>query len=148
MGPTERFVEYATAFEQTFDDDDWSRLTRYFAPDAVYEVKNVPFACRLEGREAIFRGIQKSLDGFDRRLPKRGIEVTEPPVEDGETMRVGMAVTYQMEGRRPLVLRGHVTARYRDGVIAFMADEYVPGVHEEFERWVREYDPSIGGSYV
>ena len=59
MGPTTaRFFAYAQDFEQTFFDDDWSRLAGYFEPDAVYEVRNVPFACRIEGRDAIFRGIK------------------------------------------------------------------------------------------
>src|SRR5688572_7105692 len=71
---TNRFFAYAQAFEQTFADDDWSRLAQYFEPDAVYEVRNVPFACRIEGRDAIFRGIKKSLDNFDRRFADRRLE--------------------------------------------------------------------------
>src|SRR6185369_3077312 len=38
MGPMNRFFEYAQDFEKTYVDDDWSRLARYFHPDAVYEV--------------------------------------------------------------------------------------------------------------
>ena len=148
MGPLANFMEYAQAFEQTFDDDDWSRLTRYFAPDAVYEVRNVPFACRIEGREAIFRGIKQSLDTFDRRLPKRTIEVTEPPVEDGETMTVGMAVTYQKPGAPPFVLRGRVFARYRGDVIVEMRDEYADGIDDAFAAWAREHGQGLSGSYV
>ena len=148
MGPLANFMEYAQAFEQTFDDDDWSRLTKYFAPDAVYEVKNVPFACRIEGREAIFRGIKKSLDTFDRKLPKRGIEVTEPPVEDGETVTAGMAVTYQKPGAPPLVLRGRVFARYRGDVIVEMRDEYADGVQDAFLKWAPEHGQGLSGSYV
>ena len=148
MGPTMRFMEYAQAFEQTFDDEDWSRLTKYFAPDAVYEVRNVPFACRIEGREAIFRGIKKSLDTFDRQLPKREIEVTEPPVEDGDTLTVGMAVTYKKPGAPPFVLRGRVFARYRDGVIVEMRDEYADGIHDAFVTWAREHGQGLSGAYV
>ena len=58
MAAMTQFFEYAQDFEKTFVDDDWSRLERYFEPDAVYEVRNVPFGCRLEGRAAIFRGIK------------------------------------------------------------------------------------------
>jgi hypothetical protein len=148
MGALANFMEYAQAFEQTFDDDDWSRLTKYFAPDAVYEVRNVPFACRIEGREAIFRGIKQSLDTFDRRLPKRSIEVTEPPVEDGETMTVGMAVTYQKPGAPPFVLRGRVFARYRGDVIVEMRDEYAEGIHDSFVAWAREHGQGLSGAYV
>ena len=148
MGPSANFMAYAQAFEQTFDDDDWSRLAKYFAPDAVYEVRNVPFACRIEGREAIFRGIKKSLDTFDRLLPKRSIEVTEPPVEDGETMTVGMAVTYDKPGAPPFVLRGCVFARYRGDVIVEMRDEYADGIEEPFVEWAREHGQGLSGSYV
>jgi hypothetical protein len=148
MGPLANFMEYAQAFELTFDDDDWSRLERYFAPDAIYEVRNIAFACRIEGREAIFRGIKRSLDTFDRKLPKRAIEVTEPPVEDGDTMTVGMAVTYQKPGAPPLVLRGRVIARYRGEVIAEMADVYDDATREAFERWAREHGAGLSGSYV
>ena len=47
MGAMSRFLDYAQGFELTFDDDDWSRLERHFAPDAVYEVRNMSFACRI-----------------------------------------------------------------------------------------------------
>jgi hypothetical protein len=36
------FMDYAAAFEQTYIDDDWSRLTRYFSEDASYEVRGGP----------------------------------------------------------------------------------------------------------
>ncbi|SVE51237.1 uncharacterized protein METZ01_LOCUS504091, partial [marine metagenome] len=32
------YAEYASAFEETFGDDDWSRLEKYFSEDARYEV--------------------------------------------------------------------------------------------------------------
>ena len=39
MDTLSRFMEYAADFEKTLGDDDWTRLRRYFADDAVYEVK-------------------------------------------------------------------------------------------------------------
>ena len=39
MTNLECFAAYAADFEKTFKDDDWSRLERYFAPDATYQVK-------------------------------------------------------------------------------------------------------------
>jgi len=147
MGPLQRFLEYAQDFEKTFDDDDWSRLERHFAPDAVYEVKNAPFACRLEGRAAILRGLKKSLDGFDRRLPKRALEVTEAPKEDGETVTVGWAATYRKAGAPPLVGRGRTSARYRGEVIALLVDEYPKGAGPAFAAWIRDHAPELDASY-
>jgi hypothetical protein len=150
MGPTTRFLPYAQDFELTYDDDDWSRLERYFAPDAVYEVRNTAFACRLVGRDAILRGLKKSLDGFDRRFPKRALAITDPPAEDGETMTVGWAATYSPADVPPLVLRGRSTVRYRDGVIVELVDEYPDGMDEEVGRWARAPVPAPGmdASYV
>ena len=130
MGPTARFVQYAQDFEETFDDDDWSRLERFFAPDATYEVRNIPFACRLEGRDAIFRGMKRSLDGFDRQLPKRALAVTEPP------------------GAPLLLLRGRSTVRYRDGVIAELIDDYPEGMAAEATAWLQKYAPGLDASYT
>ena len=52
------FMDYAAAFEETYIDDDWSRLTPFFHEDARYEVRGGPMACEIEGREAIFKGLK------------------------------------------------------------------------------------------
>ena len=41
------FLEYALAFELTYQDDDWTRLEPFFAEDATYEVRNSPFDCSI-----------------------------------------------------------------------------------------------------
>lgn len=148
MGPTARFIQYAQGFEETFDDDDWSRLERFFAPDATYEVRNVSFGCRLEGRDAILRGMKRSLDGFDRKLPKRAVAITEPPSEDGERMTVGWTATYEKPGAPPFVLRGRSRVRYRDGVIAELVDEYADGMDAEATGWLQKHAPGLDASYV
>jgi hypothetical protein len=148
MGPTARFARYAQDFEATYDDDDWSRLERHFAPDAVYEVRNVRFACRLVGRDAILGGLKKSLDGFDRRLPKRGLAITDPPVEDGDAMTVGWTATYEPSGAPAFVLHGRSTVRYRGEVIAELVDEYPDGMSDAVERWGRAHVPGMDASYA
>ena len=75
-------------------DDDWSRFRPYFADDAVYEVKSNSFGCKLTGPDAIFTGIKKSLDGFDRQFESRGIDITKGPEIDGDELRADWAVTY------------------------------------------------------
>lgn len=148
MGPTARFFAYAQDFEQTYVDDDWSRLAQYFEPDAVYEVRNVPFGCRIEGPEAIFRGIRKSLDHFDRRFAERRPEITDPPAETGDSVSVGWAVTYVKPGAPPFVLRGRSTARYRGDRIVHLVDEYPAGMADEAASWARAYAPDLDASYV
>jgi hypothetical protein len=35
MSIAERYLAYADAFEETFEDDDWSRIEQYFTDGAV-----------------------------------------------------------------------------------------------------------------
>jgi hypothetical protein len=135
-------------FEKTYDDDDWSRLEHHFAPDAVYEVRNTAFACRLEGVPAILRGLKKSLDGFDRRLEKRAIALADGPTEDGDVVRMGWTATYTKPGAPPFVLRGRSTVRYRDGVIAELIDEYPDGMDVEAAAWAAAHAPEMNAAYV
>jgi hypothetical protein len=147
MSPTERFMEYALEFEKTYVDDDWTRLERFFAPDAVYEVRGVSFGCRLVGPEAIFRGIKTCLDGFDRRMAGREIAVVEPPRVDGDRVTVGMTVTYRRPGAPDFVLRGRVSARHRDGRIVELVDEYGPEVDPAIHAWMRDHAPDAVATY-
>ena len=148
MAAIAQFFEYAQEFEKTFVDDDWARLERYFEPDAVYEVRNVPFGCRLEGRAAIFRGIKKSLDGFDRRFATREIALEGAPEVAGDTVSLSWAVTYGRAGSPPLVLRGRSTATYADGVIARLADSYDASAIDGTTSWLKAYGRDLDPSYV
>ena len=142
------FMAYAGDFERTYVDDDWTRLRRYFADDAVYEVQAPTFGCRLVGPEAIFAGIRKSLNGFDRRFAERDIAVTSGPEVEGDEMRVGWTVTYRKAGVAPFVLRGRSTVRYRDGVIAQLTDSYDASIERELAEWQRTSRMAVDVSYT
>jgi hypothetical protein len=148
MSIAEQFYAYAGDFEKTYRDDDWSRLNPYFAEDAVYEVDGAAIGCRIEGRDAIFRGIKKSLDGFDRKFDRRDIEVLDGPDVDGDELRLSWAVTYEKEGWTPYVLRGRSMARYRDGKLVHLRDEYDPSIADEMVAWQRDNGVVLDVSYV
>jgi hypothetical protein len=142
------FMTYARDFERTLADDDWSRLGQYFAPDAVYEVKAASFPCRLVGPKAIFAGIKKSLDGFDRKFARRDVEVTSGPEIAGDEMQMGWKVVYHKDGVPPFTLRGRSSVRYADGKIAYLCDSYDPSVEGEFRAWEKESGLRLDPSYV
>lgn len=132
------FMAYAKDFEKTFKDDDWSRLEKYFAADAVYEVVNSSFDCHLEGRPAIFAGIRKSIDGFDRRVDSRRIEVLSPPRVDKENFEVAWAVTYNHADLPALRVAATTIARFRDGEIVHLADRYDETSGRIAKEWIAE----------
>ncbi len=148
MKPAERFIAYAMDFEKTYADDDWSRLEEYFEQDAVYEVLNTPFACKVEGRDAIFRAIKKSLDGFDRKLADRQIEVTRGPEINGNEIELDWTVTYSKAGVPDFPLVGSSFARLEGDRIAYMCDRYPDGLGESAEAWIRKHAPDLDPAYV
>jgi hypothetical protein len=148
MTPLQRFGAYAQDFEATFKDDDWSRLAQYFAPDATYEVSGDPFTCSLRGRDAIFTGIKKSLDGFDRRFASREIALEGAPEVAGDTVSLSWSVTYRRSGDPPFVLRGKSSATYADGLIARLADSYDASATESFRTWLAQHGRDLDPSYV
>jgi hypothetical protein len=148
MSTLERFMAYAADFEKTYVDDDWSRLYQYFCDDAVYRVESDLFGCELTGPAAIFAGIKKSLDGFDRRFTGREIAITEGPEVDGDELSATWKVTYTKDGLPPFVLRGKSMARMRDGKVALLLDTYDEQVAVEASEWMREAGVEFDLSYV
>jgi hypothetical protein len=142
------FLAYAGDFEKTLEDDDWTRLRRYFADDAVYTVEGTSFACRLCGPAAIFAGIKKSLDGFDRKFTTRDIELTSGPDIAGDQLRMSWKVTYNKDGLPPFVLRGRSAVRYAGDKIVSLTDSYDPDMTDEFAAWQRQTGLTLDPSYT
>jgi hypothetical protein len=143
-----RFTAYAGDFEKTLVDDDWSRLRDYFAADAVYRVESDVMGCTLSGRERIFAGIKKSLDGFDRKFDGRDLTLPTDPEVVGDELHVTWSLTYRKEGAPPYTLAGRTRARYRDGTIVELVDSYEPGIGADAAAWSRASGIAIDPSYV
>lgn len=142
------FGAFAAAFEETYADDNWERLRQYVDDAAVYEVEGAGFDCRLEGPDAIFAGIKKSLDGFDRQLDSRAIELLGDPVIDGDTVTLEWAVTYTKEDALDFVLRGRTQASIADSRIIWMKDSYSEEMTVEAAKWLGKWGPGLDGRYI
>lgn len=146
------FMDYAAAFEETLVDDNWSRLTPFFSEGATYEVRGGPLACSIQGREAILKGLKKSVDGLDRRCDERVLEVTDGPhvraVPAGQEVRLDWLVSY-IRGESPAVgLAGRSVFTVSDGCITAMRDEYADDALVPLGAWLQQYGADLDGSYV
>ncbi len=148
MSTLETFMTYAAEFEKTLVDDDWARLEPFFAADAVYLVESSLFGCELTGPAAIFAGMKKSLDGFDRKFPAREIALLDGPNVDGNEIHAEWTVTYHKEGLPPFVLRGKSRAEIRDGKITRLVDLYDDAVNTEVSDWMKKTGLVLDPSYV
>jgi hypothetical protein len=150
--PVQVFTDYAAAFEKTFVDDDWSRLAPFFDENARYEVLGGPMACEIVGRDAILRGLKKSIDGLDRRFDERSIEISDGPhvtrVTDGEEVSIGWLVTYRRGDAPKIGIPGRSVFTVVNGRIAAMRDEYDEAAMAPVGAWLQQYGGDLDGSYV
>lgn len=144
----EQFFAYAGDFEKTYVDDEWGRLHQYFHDDATYNVMAEAIPCLLTGPDAIFTGIKKSLDGFDRKFDKRELELVGQPEVNGDELSANWAVTYRKSDFEPYVLRGKSVATFRDGKIAALSDTIAPATEKALAEWVRASGFSVDPSYI
>ena len=107
-----------------------------------------PFACEIRGREAIFKGMKKSLDGFDRRFTTREIALEGAPAVEGDTVTLAWSVTYGRPGSPPLVLRGRSTATYAGERITRLVDAYDAEAIATTTAWLRQHGADLDPSYV
>lgn len=148
MDLPQRYMTYVVDFERTLKDDDWQRLEQYFTEDAVYEVKNIAFECRLEGRDAVLEGLKKSVTGFDLRCDGRKLKATRGPVLNGDQVELDWTVTYSVDGAPDFVLTGGSVAQYQGDRIRYLYDHYPDGMSDEINSWTRAYAPNFSGSYT
>lgn len=133
MNITQRFLEYADAFEQTYADNDWSRLESYFTEDASYQFEDQ----RADGRAAMLEMLRGSVDGLDRQMDRRAPKFAAPTA-DGNTVHMDWQVTYTKSGCPDLVIAGHETAVFEGDRIATLRDELAPGARTALATWMSE----------
>ncbi len=133
MGIADRYQAYAEAFEESYLDDDWSRIEAYFTPDAVYE--GDPDA---QGRDAVIAKLKGGVDGFDRKMDKR-IPDFQPPTVDGNTLVMKWTVTYPKAGAPNLVISGVETAVFEGDRIARLRDDFDPAAQKAMGEWMAEH---------
>ncbi len=107
----------------------------------------MPFARRISGRAAIFRAIRKSVDGFDRRMDSRRIEVLSPPQAEGDEFRVAWAATYKLGELPPLRIAARNVARYRGDRIEYLGDHYDEASGPASLDWVAQAEAATGEKY-
>ena len=123
MGQIERYVAYATAFEEAYASDDWSKLEPFFTEDAVYEfIAPAPFGGKYEGREAVLAQFKNSVNGLDRRFDSRKVEVWEGPVEKNGSVWIRWAAIYTLTGAPDCRMEGEERAVFTHDRISRLED--------------------------
>ncbi len=139
-----RFQQYADAFEEVFESDDWSQLEPYFTESAVYETFGAPpFGARHEGRDQIFAALKASLDSTDRRFDSRELEIFEgPKILDGAVW-LRWRVSYGRAETPGVVLEGIETARFEGDRIALLEDTFPEETQKTALEFLQRYGDKL-----
>jgi len=138
MSIADRYRAYADAFEESYADDDWSRIEQYFTEDAVYE--GAPEDAR--GREAVLAKLKGGVDGFDRRMDSRAPDFQTPTVE-GDELTMSWAVTYTKAGCPDLVISGVETAGFEGDRIKRLRDDFDPEAEKAMGEWMAAHGSKL-----
>jgi hypothetical protein len=140
MSILERYQAYAAAFEESYTDDDWSRIEPFFTENAVYE--GDPDA---RGRDAVLAKLKNGVDAFDRTMDSRAPDFQSPTL-DGDTLTMKWSVTYRKAGKPDLVISGVETAVFEGDRIALLRDEFDPKATKAMGEWMAAHGASLQGS--
>ena len=120
-----RFVQYAAAFEKTYDTNDFSLLDDFFTDDIVYETSGgEPMNSLSEGRAAVYAYLEESLDNLDRLFPTRTPGLLEGPTETDNTVWFRWTATYSKPGLPDLFIEGEERLVFERDLIRRMEDRF------------------------
>jgi ketosteroid isomerase-like protein len=139
MGIKDRYRAYADAFEESYEDNDWSRIEQYFTEDAIYEGE--PDAV---GRDAVLAKLQGGVDAFDRRMDSRTPDFQTPSV-DGDTLTMSWTVNYTKAGAPDLSISGVETAIFEGDRIKLLRDTFDPEAQKRMGEWMAKHAAKLGG---
>jgi hypothetical protein len=139
MGIQDRYLEYADAFEESYEDDDWSRIEQYFTENAVYEGE--PLA---RGRAAVLARLKNGVDNFDRRMDSRTLSFDKPTVK-GDTVTVRWKATYTKKGLPDLTISGAELAKFDGNRIQMLRDEFDPAAEKAMGDWMQKHGKTLRG---
>jgi len=139
MSNLEQFQAYAAAFEETYADDDWQRLEKYFTADAVYAPGD---GTEVVGRDQVLAQLRDGVNGLDRRFDSRALGAT-PPSSEGDTVSLSWQLTLSKTGAPDLTATGVEHATYTDGAISRLEDIFDEGIVESLGEWMAAHGDSL-----
>ena len=129
----QRFQAYAEDFEQSYTDNDWSRVARHFTENASYDAGDGSEIA--QGRGAILRKLHGAVDALDRQMDRRDLQIYSV-AEDGDTVTAEWTIRFTKADLPPLVVSGVEVARYEGKAMCELRSVIRPESLTEFGAWM------------
>ncbi|MBV1877241.1 MAG: nuclear transport factor 2 family protein [Pseudomonadales bacterium] len=140
MSILERFLAYADAFEKSYIDDDWSRIAPYFTEQAVYSGGPED----AQGRSAVLAKLKNGIDGLDRKMDSRTLNL-QTPIVDGNELTVGWEAIYSKVNCPDLIIAGNETAIFDGDCITHLRDDVSPETEAAVGKWMASHGAQLRG---
>lgn len=137
MTLVDQFESFAADFEAAVNDDDWTRLGKYFTNDATYSNVGDPDS-ECEGRDAILAYFKLDVTNTDRRFDSRTLAGLAAPVADSERLSRRWRSTYTLDGAPDLVLEGESRYLFKGDLIKALEVELTEESMQTLDRWMRQ----------
>jgi ketosteroid isomerase-like protein len=141
MSNLEQFQAYAAAFEETYADDDWQRLEKYFTDDAVYAPGD---GTEVTGRDQVLAQLRGGINGLDRRFDSRELSAAQPSSQ-GDMVSLSWQLRLSKTGAPDITATGVEHAKYTDGAISRLEDVFDEGIAEGLGEWMAAHGDSLDG---
>jgi hypothetical protein len=136
------FERFAEDFEDTINDDDWSRLEKYIAEDATYLNVGGPDP-KCEGRESILDYLKADVSNTDRRFDTRTLIALTPPTAEGNRLTRRWRCTYTLAGAPDLVVEGEARYLFEGDLFKEIEEEPTTDSMRKVDEWLREYGDNL-----
>jgi hypothetical protein len=140
MNIEDRFQAYAADFELSYADDDWSRLAKHFTTDASYDMGDGSETAT--GRDAVLQKFQNSVNGLDRAIGERDVQVRSVS-SDGDTVVAEWTARYTSTSLPALEVNGTEFARFDGDAIAELRDEISKESLAVFGAWMQAHGGTL-----
>ncbi len=142
MGIVDRFESFAADFEATVQDDNWSRLEKYFADDATYLNVGGPDP-KCDGRDAILAFLKEDVSNNDRRFDTRTLTALTPPSARGNRLSRRWRCTYTLAGAPDLVVEGEARYLFEGDLIKEIEEEPTAPSIQNVNEWMQKYGDKL-----
>ena len=142
MSIIDKFESFATDFELTVQDDDWSRLEKYFAKDATY-LNAGSHDPKCEGREAILAYFKNDVSNYDRLFDSRTLVALTLPVTEGNRLSRRWRCIYSLAVTPDLVVEGEARYVFEGDLIKEIEEEPTSASMQRVDEWMQKYGDKL-----
>ena len=138
MSIADIFESFAADFELALNDDNWSRLKKYFTEDATYKNVGDP-GSECEGPDAILSYLKADVNNFDRKFDSRSLVALTPVKVTGNRLSRLWQTTFILKETPGLIVEGEARYQFHGELIKAIEEELSPGSLQKLSKWMQYY---------